>query len=75
MNVLKTIWEKWQAFGRTVGNLVGRVVMTIFYFTIAAPFGLGVRFFSDPLKMKPSKPKWEPREAEQPTLESARRSF
>ena len=75
MNVLKQLWKKWQAFGKVIGNLVGRVVMTVFYFTIAAPFGLALRLFSDPLKMKPAKPQWEPRETEQPTLEDARRAF
>jgi hypothetical protein len=75
MNVLKQLWKKWQAFGKVIGNLVGRVVMTVFYFTIAAPFGLALRLFSDPLKMKPAKPQWELRETEQPTLEDARRAF
>ncbi len=75
MRLLGQIWKKWQAFGRFIGDLVGRLVMTVFYFTIALPFGLAVRFLSDPLNLKPGKPCWEPRESESPTLEDARRLY
>ncbi len=75
MNILKQIWHTWRAFGKALADIVGRVVMVIFYFTIALPFGLGVRFFSDPLKLKPRTPQWEPRESKQPTVEEARRAF
>lgn len=75
MDLLKKGWKAWRAFGKTIGDLVGRVVMTIFYFTIAAPFGLAVRFLSDPLKLKPEMPEWEMRESEIPDLEEAKRAF
>ncbi|MBI5653291.1 MAG: hypothetical protein HZC40_23020 [Chloroflexi bacterium] len=76
MSLLKTIWQKWQKFGRAMGDVVGRVVMTIFYFTIAAPFGLGVSAFSDPLKLKSRPPTWEPYDqTEPPTLENARKGY
>ncbi len=52
MNVLQKIWQAWQKFGRFVGNLVGRIILSIFYFTIMLPFGLGVTLFGDALKLK-----------------------
>jgi hypothetical protein len=75
MNILAQIWKKWRAFGRVIGDFVGRLVMTVFYFTIAAPFGLAVRLFSDPLMLRPGEPRWEPREPGHPTLEEAGRSY
>ena len=75
MSILRHIWNKWQAFGKAVGDLVGRVVMTVFYFTFALPFGIGVRIFGDPLRLRPGAPRWEPREAKPATLEDARRNF
>ncbi len=75
MNILKRIWKVWRAFGQFMADAVGRVVMLAFYFTLAAPFGLGVRLFSDPLKLKPAAPRWEVRETEMPTLDNAKRAF
>lgn len=75
MSKLQSIWKKWKAFGRAIGDVVGRMVMTLFYFVVVAPFGLGVRLLSDPLRLKPGMPRWERRESEEATLESARRAF
>ena len=75
MQAVKSGWSKWLAFGRAVGNVVGRVVMTILYFTVVAPFGLGVRFFGDPLRLKKAEPRWLEREKHEPTLEDARKSY
>ena len=50
--MLKRIWEGWKRFGQWIGDMLARVVLTVFYFTIFVPFGLGVRFFSDPLAIK-----------------------
>lgn len=43
--VLTSIWEMWKRIGRAIGDLIGRIVLTVFYFTIFAPFGVGVRLF------------------------------
>ena len=50
--LIKDFWQGWKAFGHFLGNMVARVVLTVFYFTIFVPFGLGVRLFSDPLHIK-----------------------
>jgi hypothetical protein len=75
MNILKQLWKVWRGFGRATGDLVGRAAMTLFYFTLTAPFGLGVRLFSDPLQLKPHAPRWEPRESKPSTLDEARNTF
>ncbi|MCX6578289.1 MAG: hypothetical protein NTV82_18110 [Candidatus Aminicenantes bacterium] len=75
MSPLKQYWKKWKAFGRKAGDLLGRLLMTVFYFTLAAPFGLIVRFFGDPLKLKRRQPRWEPRPKEETDLKRAREGF
>lgn len=52
MELLGKIWQTWKRVGQAIGDFIGRIVLTIFYFTIFMPFGLGVRLFSDPLSIK-----------------------
>ena len=75
MILWKRFWSAWRAFGKWMGDAVGRIVMFILYFTIVAPFGLGVRLFSDPLKMRAVEPHWQPRTEEPPSLTDAGRTF
>ena len=75
MNALKRIWKKWRAFGQVMGDFVARVFMTVFYFTLAIPFGLGVRFFKDPLRLKSQETGWLQRETKPETLDDARRLY
>ena len=81
MDLLKKFWEGWKAFGHALGNLVARLVLSIFYFTVFVPFGLGVRLFSDPLQVKPigvtTSPNnlWRTRTTEDRTLDQVRRQF
>jgi hypothetical protein len=35
-----------------IGDFLARIVLTIFYFTLLLPFGLGVRLFGDPLTLR-----------------------
>jgi hypothetical protein len=76
VTILKKIWEAWQAFGRFIGNQVARVALSIFYFTIFAPFGLGVRWRSDPLQIKTTPDNlWRERSTTQETVAEAGRQF
>ena len=52
MKLLGKLWQTWKRIGQVIGDFIGRIVLTIFYFTIFMPFGLGVRLFSDPLSIK-----------------------
>jgi hypothetical protein len=76
MQFLRRLWEVWKPFGRFVGNQIARVVLSVFYFTIFVPYGLGVRLFGDPLQMK-TRPNslWRPRSTGDPTLAEAGRQF
>lgn len=74
--MLKKFWEGWKAFGRFMGNFLARIVLTVFYFTIFVPFGVGVRFFGDPLHIK-SRPDtlWRPRSTGDQKLDELLRQF
>lgn len=76
MDALKKLWHGWQRFGRFIGNLVGRVVLSLFYFTILLPFGLGATLFGDTLGLKnTSGSHWKDRTSPIPDLDAARRQF
>ena len=75
MGVLRQAWKKWRAFGQVMGDFVARIFMTVFYFTIAIPFGIGVRLFKDPLRLKSRWVGWLPREEREESVEAARRLY
>jgi hypothetical protein len=74
MHVLRGAWRIWKRFGKIIGDVIGRVVLTVFYFTVFAPFGLGVRVFGDPLAIKRQRAaRWLERTTRDQILEEARR--
>jgi hypothetical protein len=76
MEFLRKVWEAWKRIGRFIGDQVGRVVLTLFYFTLFVPFALGVRFFADPMLIGPDvRAKWLERTTQDLTLEDSRRLF
>ncbi|MDM8528983.1 hypothetical protein QUF58_12350 [Anaerolineales bacterium HSG24] len=76
MNQNQIFWASWKAFGHFLGNILGRIAMTIFYFTILVPYGIGVRLFSDPLQIK-TQPNtlWRPRATGDKTLQDIKRQY
>lgn len=59
MKVFHTAWDSWKRIGQIIGDFIGRLVLTVFYFTLFMPFGLGVRIWGDPLDVKSSqKVRW-----------------
>ena len=75
MTFLRRFWEAWKQFGKIMGDLIARIILTIFYFTIFVPFGLGTRLGSDPLAIKEygQTPRWHERKTKDLTLEDGRR--
>jgi len=56
-----------------IGNFQARVILTLIYAIIALPFGLAVRLFADPLRIKKPSPTWLDRTDEEMTMEWAHR--
>jgi hypothetical protein len=77
ISLLKRAWEGWKSFGRKLGDFQARLILTIFYFIIVAPFSLLVRLFSDPLSLKPDTARgWIVRsETKQTELQRANEQF
>ena len=75
MEKLRHAWNTWKRIAQFIGDWIARVVLTIFYFTLFAPFGLGVRLFSDPLKIKRGLPGWRERATRALSFQDARRLF
>lgn len=76
MALLRKVWQSWKRVGQIIGDTIARVFLTVFYFTMFMPFGLGVRFFGDPLTIRPrGHVKWLERTAHGQTLDDSRRLF
>jgi hypothetical protein len=76
MNILRKAWSNWKRIGQAIGDLIGRIVLSIFYFSLLLPFGLGVRLFGDPLLIKTGRPAgWHERKTGDQYLDEAQRLF
>jgi hypothetical protein len=74
MKVINKIWQAWKQIGQMLGDLIARIVLTVFYFSIFLPFGLGVRILADPLDIKQTqKFSWIPRTTSDRELGDSRR--
>ena len=73
--MLRKLWNRWKAFGQKLADFQARLILTLVYFIVVLPFGLLVRLLSDPLavKNKSRETMWFPKNADEPTLENARR--
>ena len=74
--LIDNFWHHWKEFGQFLGNWLGRVVLTIFYFTVFVPFGVGVRLLGDPLHIKKTPDQlWRARSTGDQSLEDVMRQF
>ena len=68
MEALRKIWHGWKRFGQIIGDFLGRLVLTIFYFTLFVPFALIVRFLMDPLALRTEGVEWRSAPGTEPTI-------
>ncbi len=75
--MLVKLWKTWKQIGQMLGDLVARIFLTLFYFTVFVPFGLAVRFFQDPLQLASHGQTsfWLRREPREQSLRDAQREF
>jgi hypothetical protein len=73
----KVGWDKWRALSHKAGELQARIILTVFYFTVAVPFGLVRTRFSDPLRLKSENRTtgWLPRSTRDQSIDDAQRQF
>jgi hypothetical protein len=59
---LRTFWKGWKRVAKKIGDVQARLLLTVFYFVVLAPFALVVQWCTDPLGIKPGSPRgWRPR--------------
>lgn len=50
--IFKNLWEHWKRIAHKIGEFQSRLILSIFYYVMFAPFAVGVKIFSDPLRIK-----------------------
>ncbi|MBM2826630.1 MAG: hypothetical protein HW403_694 [Dehalococcoidia bacterium] len=74
MLVLRWLWLKWVPIAHAVGNFQARVILTLIYMVMVAPFAVGARLLSDPLMLHSKRAGvWYPREVQGYTMIEAER--
>lgn len=71
--VLKDLWQVWVRVAHKIGNFQARVILTILYSVLVFPFGIVVRLFGDPLRIKVRPSRWIDHPDETHDLEWARK--
>lgn len=74
-DVLALMWERLKIIAAIIGDVQGRLIAILFYFTILVPFGIGSRLLSDPLRLRlaPNSKYWLNRPPVENALEAASR--
>jgi hypothetical protein len=74
---VRRVLDWWKVFATKIGNYQGRLMFAFFYFVVVTLFGIGVRLFSDPLKMKRGGEItfWSERSSGSHEVEAAREQF
>jgi hypothetical protein len=49
---LKKLWARWKVVAHKIGEFQSRLILSLFYYVVLAPFALGLKVFSDPLQLK-----------------------
>lgn len=73
----KGLWSGWKELAHYIGDFQSRLLLTIFYFTVAVPFGVLVRLVIDPLRIhcESATSNWTKRQTDNIDLPAARRQF
>lgn len=72
-----SFWKSWKNFSKKLGSFQSRSLLSLFYFIITFPFALGVKIFSDPLRLKHKKHQsyWLSRKALHSSQDDLRKQF
>ncbi len=76
MTLLLRAWRSWKRFAQVIGDLSARAMLTVLYFTLVVPFGLGVRLSDVQSKSRLGwVSAWSSRTTHDRTMDDARRQF
>ena len=74
---LRAAWQWWKRIAEKIGHFQAKLLWGLLYFVVVAPFAVGVKVFSDPLriKKKSSDSWWVEHPRQTLTVEDAHRQF
>jgi len=74
---LRKLWFQWKAFSRRTGGFQSRLILSFFFFLAVAPFGLAVKIFRDPLRLRKGHREtyWLAKKETADDLEQSRKQF
>ena len=77
MRFMRRLWDGWKEIAGYIGDFQARLLLTVFYFTVALPFGVLTRLVSDPLHVRdlPAASGWMKRQTRDTDLSDAQRQF
>jgi len=70
---LKNVWAAWTRLMHIIANFQARVLLTLIYSILVLPFGLAIRLFADPLRIKTRPSQWLDHPDEVQDMQWARR--
>lgn len=74
--MLTRLWSQWKRFAQRLADFQARVILTLIYYLVLAPFGLIVSLLGDLLRTKrPQTSTWVARPTEASSLQNARKQF
>lgn len=73
--MIKRLWEAWKRLAHRIGDFQARVLLTVFYSVLVLPFGLAVRLWADPLRIKRRPQTWLEHSQDPTEMEWARRQW
>lgn len=73
---LRRLWAWWKRVARAIGDFQARLLLSLLYVVLIAPFAVGAKALSDPLTLRRRSPSyWHPAPSAPGCLEEARRQF
>jgi hypothetical protein len=73
--IFTTLIARWKVIAHRIGEFQSRLLLSLFYFLFFAPFAVGLKMFSDPLQIKSFHGWLNRSDAEENSVESARRQY
>ena len=76
-NLLERLWQNWGDFSKRMGGFQSRIILSLFFLILVLPLALGVKVFSDPLRLKhrSGESHWLLRMETEADLEQSKRQF
>jgi hypothetical protein len=75
IKLFNTLFARWKVIAHKIGEFQSRLLLSVFYFVVFAPFAVGIKTFSDPLQIKRFHGWLTRTDAEENPAESSRRQY